>query len=31
VDVTAKPAVEALELYRFFHAGNDETLALRGV
>jgi putative ABC transport system ATP-binding protein len=25
------PAVEALDLYRFFHAGDDETLALRGV
>ncbi len=25
------PAVEAIELYRFFHAGDDETFALRGV
>ena len=25
------PAVEARELYRFFHAGDDETFALRGV
>jgi putative ABC transport system ATP-binding protein len=25
------PAVEARSLYRFFHAGDDETLALRGV
>lgn len=25
------PAVEAVDLYRFFHAGDDETLALRGV
>lgn len=25
------PALEARELYRFFHAGDDETLALRGV
>jgi putative ABC transport system ATP-binding protein len=24
-------ALEAQELYRFFHAGDDETLALRGV
>jgi putative ABC transport system ATP-binding protein len=27
----AAPAVEAHELYRFFHAGDDETFALRGV
>jgi putative ABC transport system ATP-binding protein len=25
------PAVEAREVYRFFHAGDDETFALRGV
>jgi putative ABC transport system ATP-binding protein len=25
------PAVEARDLYRFYHAGDDETLALRGV
>ena len=25
------PALEALDLYRFYHAGDDETLALRGV
>ena len=25
------PAVEAVDLYRFFHAGDEETLALRGV
>jgi putative ABC transport system ATP-binding protein len=27
----ASPAVDAHELYRFFHAGDDETFALRGV
>ena len=27
----ATPALEAHDLYRFFHAGEDETLALRGV
>jgi putative ABC transport system ATP-binding protein len=27
----ATPALEAERLYRFFHAGDDETLALRGV
>ena len=26
-----EPIVEAVDLYRFFHAGDDETLALRGV
>ena len=26
-----EPAVEAIDLYRFYHAGDDETLALRGV
>jgi putative ABC transport system ATP-binding protein len=31
MDVTAPPALEARELYRFFHAGDDETFALRGV
>jgi putative ABC transport system ATP-binding protein len=29
--VNAGPVVEAVDLYRFFHAGEDETLALRGV
>jgi putative ABC transport system ATP-binding protein len=29
--VTAAPAVEAKDLYRFYHSGDDETLALRGV
>jgi putative ABC transport system ATP-binding protein len=29
-DVNAKP-LEAIDLYRFYHAGDDETLALRGV
>jgi putative ABC transport system ATP-binding protein len=28
---TAVPALEAVDLYRFFHSGDDETLALRGV
>lgn len=28
---TPEPIVEAIDLYRFFHAGDDETLALRGV
>jgi putative ABC transport system ATP-binding protein len=27
----ASPAIEARELYRFYHIGDDETLALRGV
>jgi putative ABC transport system ATP-binding protein len=31
VGVSAPPVVEASELYRFYHAGDDETLALRGV
>jgi putative ABC transport system ATP-binding protein len=31
VVVTAEPPVEAANLYRFFHSGDDETLALRGV
>jgi putative ABC transport system ATP-binding protein len=31
VAVPAAPLVEARELYRFFHAGDDETFALRGV
>lgn len=30
MDVTT-PVLDARDLYRFFHAGNDETLALRGV
>ena len=25
------PVLEAIDLYRFYHAGDDETLALRGV
>lgn len=25
------PAIEAIDLYRFYHAGDDETLALRGI
>ena len=29
--MSAAPAVEASELYRFYHVGDDETLALRGV
>jgi putative ABC transport system ATP-binding protein len=29
--VPAPPALEAVDLYRFFHAGDEETLALRGV
>ena len=28
---TDPPVIEARELYRFFHAGDDETFALRGV
>ena len=28
---TNEPALEARDLYRFYHAGDDETLALRGV
>ena len=28
---TTDPALDAHDLYRFFHAGDDETLALRGV
>lgn len=28
---SSAPVVEAVDLYRFFHAGDDETLALRGV
>jgi len=31
VDTTPGPAVEAVDLYRFYHAGDDETLALQGV
>lgn len=27
----SRPALEAVDLYRFYHAGDDETLALRGV
>jgi putative ABC transport system ATP-binding protein len=29
--MTTTPALQAIDLYRFFHAGDDETLALRGV
>jgi len=29
--VVVPPAIEARELYRFYHVGDDETLALRGV
>lgn len=29
--ISGTPALEARELYRFYHAGDDETLALRGV
>ena len=28
---SVSPAIEARELYRFYHVGDDETLALRGV
>ena len=28
---TTDTIVDAIDLYRFFHAGDDETLALRGV
>jgi putative ABC transport system ATP-binding protein len=31
LEVSATPAVVASELYRFYHIGDDETLALRGV
>ncbi|MGZ4763477.1 MAG: ABC transporter ATP-binding protein [Ilumatobacteraceae bacterium] len=31
MEVTRQPVVEAIDLYRFFHTGDDETLALRGV
>jgi putative ABC transport system ATP-binding protein len=31
MDGLAQPALEAHDLYRFYHAGEDETLALRGV
>lgn len=27
----ARPVLEAIDLYRFYHSGDDETLALRGV
>jgi putative ABC transport system ATP-binding protein len=30
-EVSPEPALEARELYRFYHAGDDETFALRGV
>ncbi len=29
--ITTSPLLEASDLYRFYHAGDDETLALRGV
>lgn len=29
--LVAQPVLEAIDLYRFYHAGDDETLALRGV
>jgi putative ABC transport system ATP-binding protein len=29
--VTEAPVLEAVDLYRFYHVGDDETLALRGV
>jgi putative ABC transport system ATP-binding protein len=31
MEMIAPPVLEARELYRFFHAGDDETFALRGV
>jgi putative ABC transport system ATP-binding protein len=31
MDAVTAPALEARELYRFFHSAEDETLALRGV
>src|SRR5215471_13039756 len=31
VTESAQPLLHAKELYRFFHAGDDETFALRGV
>ena len=31
MEVSATPVVAASELYRFYHIGDDETLALRGV
>lgn len=31
VELDTSPAVEARELYRFYHSGDDETFALRGV
>jgi putative ABC transport system ATP-binding protein len=31
VDARNEPLVDARDLYRFFHAGDDETFALRGV
>ncbi len=31
LEITGTPVVEASELYRFYHVGDDETLALRGV
>ena len=30
-ETAPRPIIEAIDLYRFFHAGDDETLALRGV
>ena len=31
VTTQAQPLLQASELYRFFHTGDDETFALRGV
>src|SRR5712664_2011785 len=31
MEMIPAPALEARELYRFFHSGDDETFALRGV
>lgn len=31
LEISGRPVVEASELYRFYHIGDDETLALRGV
>ena len=31
LEISGTPAVDARELYRFYHVGDDETLALRGV
>ena len=31
MEMNAWPVLEATELYRFFHTGDDEVVALRGV